>query len=71
MESDTLERPAELAVWPTRQADRPLAGPLRFPSLRAAIAAAANLLSDPSREPWIVTHEGELLAPVRIRTILT
>ena len=35
-----------------------------------AIAAAAGALSDPAKQPWIITEEGEILSPNWIRTYL-
>ncbi|AWN43113.1 hypothetical protein [Methylobacterium durans] len=69
MELEALERPADLQIWhvvPAPAASRRK----RFGSLRDAIAAAAETLSAPGVEPWIVTDEGELLSPTWIQTYL-
>ncbi|MDR7035801.1 MULTISPECIES: hypothetical protein [Methylobacterium] len=69
MEIEALDRPADLRIW--HVAPTPAAGrPKRFGSLRDAIAAAAESLSAPGVEPWIVTDEGELLSPTWIQTYL-
>ena len=39
-------------------------------TLREAIEAAAGALSDPAKQPWIITEDGEVLSPNWIRTYL-
>lgn len=68
METEALERPADLALWRTGPATALIGPPKRFASLREAIAAAASALADPFVQPWIVTEEGDMLAPNWIRT---
>lgn len=70
METEALERPAALALWRTGPTTAPMGPPRRFASLREAIAAAASALADPFVQPWIVTEEGDMLAPTWIRTYL-
>lgn len=70
METEALERPADLTIWRTVPASAPLAQPERYGTLREAIAAAAGALSDPAKQPWIITEEGEILSPNWIRTYL-
>lgn len=56
------ERPVALMVWHGTQA---APGPCvirRFPTLRAALAAAAAA-DDPEILPWIVTEDGAVLSP--------
>ena len=68
METEALERPADLALWRTGPATAPMGPPKRFASLREAIAAAVSALSEPGIQPWIVTEDGDMLAPTWIRT---
>lgn len=70
METELLERPADLAVWSARPGDTLIEPPVHYRSLREALQAAAGLLADPSKQPWIVTEDGEMLAPVCIRSYL-
>jgi hypothetical protein len=70
METEALERPADLTIWRTAPASAPLAQPERYGTLREAIAAAASALTDPAKQPWIITEEGEILSPNWIRTYL-
>jgi hypothetical protein len=70
METEALERPADLTIWRTVPASSPLAQPARYDTLREAIAAAAGALTDPAKQPWIITEEGEILSPNWIRTYL-
>jgi hypothetical protein len=70
METEALERPADLTIWRTLPASSPLAQPARFDTLREALAAAAGALTDPAKQPWIITEEGEILSPNWIRTYL-
>ncbi|KQS81843.1 MULTISPECIES: hypothetical protein [Methylobacterium] len=70
METEALERPADLTIWRTAPASAPLAQPERYRTLREAIAAAAGALADPAKQPWIITEEGEILSPNWIRTYL-
>lgn len=67
MEAETFERPADLAVWSAGLKGRLLGERTRFRSLREAITAAASHLSDPAKQPWITTEDGEMLAPSWIR----
>ena len=70
METEALERPADLTIWRTAPASTPLAQPERYDTLREAIQAAAGALTDPAKQPWIITEEGEILSPNWIRTYL-
>lgn len=70
METEALERPADLTIWRTAPTASPLAQPARFDTLREAIEAAAGALTDPAKQPWIITEEGEILSPNWIRTYL-
>ena len=45
METEALERPADLTIWRTAPATAPLAQPERYRTLREAIAAAAGALA--------------------------
>ncbi|GJE45287.1 hypothetical protein [Methylobacterium soli] len=71
MEIEALERPADLAIWSLGRVNSLLVQPERFNSLREAIIAAAGVLSDHSKQPWIITEEGDLLPPNWIRAYLT
>lgn len=55
-----LDQPADLTLWPgdppTRMADS-----RSFPTLRAALAAAA--IDTQNAKPWIITQSGDILAP--------
>ncbi|KMO33157.1 hypothetical protein VQ02_21640 [Methylobacterium variabile] len=57
-----MERPAELMVWHGAQAAPGPREVRRFPTLRAALAAAASA-DDPDALPWIVTEDGDVLSP--------
>ncbi len=70
METEALERPADLTIWRTLPAASPRAQPLRYDTLREALAAAKGALGDPAQQPWIITEEGEILSPNWIRTYL-
>jgi hypothetical protein len=70
METEALERPADLAIWPALAEGAAQVVSTHYASLREALAAAARVLADSSRQPWIVTEDGEMLAPVAIRGYL-
>ena len=70
METEALERPADLTIWRTTPASSPLAEPKRFDTLREALAAAGSVMVDPAKQPWIITEDGEILSPNWIRTYL-
>ena len=70
METEALERPADLTIWRTAPASAPLAQPERCKTLREASEAAAGALADPAKQPWIITEEGEILSPNWISTYL-
>ena len=63
MPQPQMERPAELMVW---HGPRAAPGPRevrRYPTLRAALAAASASAKDPEALPWIVTEDGAVLSP--------
>jgi hypothetical protein len=63
MAQPQMERPAELMVW---HGARAAPGPRemrRYPTLRAALAAATESADDPEALPWIVTADGDVLSP--------
>ncbi|MGU3538714.1 hypothetical protein [Methylobacterium sp. A54F] len=68
METEALERPADLKVF--RHAAAGFGPAVRFGTLREAIFAAGRALARPATEAWIVTEEGDMLSPVWIRTYL-
>ncbi|GLS48591.1 hypothetical protein GCM10007885_14350 [Methylobacterium gnaphalii] len=70
METEALERPADLAVWPALTESAAQMVSTHYASLREALAAAARVLADSSRQPWIITEDGEMLAPTAIRGYL-
>ncbi|UHC16341.1 hypothetical protein LRS73_28495 [Methylobacterium currus] len=62
MSQPQRERPAELMVW---HGTRGASGPRetrRYPTLRAALAAAVRA-GGPEALPWIVTEDGAVLSP--------
>ena len=61
-----LDQRASLAVWPPDQPGGAVSSE-EFLTLREALHAAAGLLSDPEKRPWIVTEEGAILRPGWIR----
>jgi glyoxylase-like metal-dependent hydrolase (beta-lactamase superfamily II) len=61
-----LDKPAELTVWPGHTPAR-VADARRFSTLRAALAAAAEVLDAEDAKPWIITENGDILAPNWIR----
>lgn len=65
MQSD-LDRPAELTIWPGSAPAR-VAALHSFPTLRAALAAAAAAIDAEDANPWIITEGGDILAPGWIR----
>lgn len=70
MEIEALSRPAALKIWHVGPARYFPTEPEQFASLREAIAAAEDTLTDPGLQPWIVTEDGDLLPPNWIRTRL-
>jgi hypothetical protein len=61
-----LDRPAELTLWPGHAPAR-TADARSFPTLRAALAAAAKAIQTENAKPWIITEAGDILAPGWIR----
>ena len=61
-----LDRPAELTLWPGHAPAR-TADARSFPTLRAALAAAAKAIKTENAKPWIITEAGDILAPGWIR----
>ncbi|GJE53331.1 hypothetical protein GOFOIKOB_6410 [Methylobacterium tardum] len=61
-----LDKPAELTVWPGH-APAHVAQGRAFPTLRAALAAAAEAIDVENAKPWIITENGDILAPGWIR----
>jgi hypothetical protein len=62
MSQPPMERPAELMVWHGTLAAPGPREMRRYPTLRAALAAAAQT-GDPEALPWIVTEDGAVLSP--------
>jgi hypothetical protein len=61
-----LNQPAELTLWPSHVPAR--AAEMRgFPTLRAALDAAAEAVNGQDATPWIITDSGDILAPNWIR----
>ncbi|SFT27014.1 hypothetical protein [Methylobacterium sp. yr668] len=61
-----LDQPAELTLWPGHAPAR--AAEMRsFPTLRAALDAAAEAIDGEDAIPWIITDSGDILAPNWIR----
>ncbi|KMO43406.1 hypothetical protein VQ03_08325 [Methylobacterium tarhaniae] len=58
-----MERPAELMMWQGPLAAQGPREMRRYPTLRAALAAAAARADDPDALPWIVTEDGAVLTP--------
>ena len=61
-----LDKPAELTVWPGHTPAH-VADARSFPTLRAALAAAAQAIDVEGAKPWIITESGDILAPGWIR----
>lgn len=61
-----LDRPAELTLWPG-YAPAQVADSRSFPTLRAALAAAVAAIDAEDASPWIITEDGDILAPGWIR----
>jgi hypothetical protein len=57
-----LNRPAELTLWSSRTPSHTAEG-RRFPTLRAALAAATEAMDFGDAQPWIITDAGDILAP--------
>jgi hypothetical protein len=62
MSQPQMERPAELMVWHGTQGAPGPRAMRRYPTLRAALAAAVQA-GDPETLPWIVTEDGAVLSP--------
>ncbi len=62
MSQPQMERPVELMVWHGTLAAPGPREMRRYPTLRAALAAAAEA-EDPEVLPWIVTEDGAVLSP--------
>ncbi|KMO19960.1 hypothetical protein [Methylobacterium platani] len=63
MAQPQMERPAELMVWRGAPAAPGPREVRRYPTLRAALAAATARAEDPESLPWIVTEDGDVLSP--------
>lgn len=61
-----LDKRAELTVWPG-QGPAYVAQGHEFPTLREALAAAAQAMDAVGAQPWIITEDGDILAPGWIR----
>ena len=61
-----LDKPAELTVWPGHTPAH-VADARSFLTLRAALAAAAEAIDTADAKPWIITEDGDILAPGWIR----
>lgn len=57
-----LNKPAELTLWSSRDPAHTAPGH-RFPTLRAALAAATQAMDTDDAKPWIITDAGDILAP--------
>ncbi|GJD47307.1 hypothetical protein OPKNFCMD_0013 [Methylobacterium crusticola] len=58
-----LDEPADLTIWPSGPDCAKAVEPVAFPTLRAALSAAALALEDPHLDPWILTASGLILTP--------
>jgi hypothetical protein len=67
MTPSDLNKPAELTLWSSRTPAH-IAQGRRFPTLRAALAAAAEAMDAGHARPWIITDAGDILAPSWIAT---
>jgi len=61
-----LDKRAELTVWPGRGPAHVAQG-REFPTLRQALAAAAEAIDAEDAQPWIITEDGDILSPRWIR----
>ncbi|MCJ2018970.1 hypothetical protein MKK84_16220 [Methylobacterium sp. E-065] len=57
-----LDKRAELTVWPG-QGPAYVAQGYEFPTLRQALAAAAEAMNAGDAQPWIITEDGDILSP--------
>jgi hypothetical protein len=57
-----LDKRAELTVWPGRGPAHVAQG-REFPTLRQALAAAAEVIDTEEAQPWIITEDGDILSP--------
>ena len=57
-----LNKAAELTLWPSHGPAH-TADARSFPTLRAALAAAAEAIDAGNAKPWIITEAGDILAP--------
>ena len=57
-----LNKPAELTIWSSRNPAHIAQGRL-FPTLRAALAVAAQAIDTGDARPWIITDAGDILGP--------
>jgi hypothetical protein len=61
-----LDQPADFTLWPGDPPSR-MSDSRSFPTLRAALAAAAEAIDAQNAKPWIITQSGDILAPNWIR----
>ena len=61
-----LDKRAELTVWPGRGPAHVAQG-REFPTLRQALAAAAEAIDAEDALSWIITEDGDILSPRWIR----
>ncbi|GJE13677.1 MULTISPECIES: hypothetical protein [Methylobacterium] len=57
-----LNKPADLTLWSSHDPAHTVQS-RRFPTLRAALAAATQAMDTSDARPWIITDAGDILAP--------
>ena len=65
-----LDGPASLTVWQSRPDCLKAVLPVEFATVREALAAAADALTDPEASPWIITAGGLILTPAWLEDYL-
>jgi hypothetical protein len=64
-----LDKRAELTVWPGQGPAHDAQGH-EFPTLREALAAAAEAIDAEDAQPWIITEDGDILSPRWVRAAM-
>ncbi|WP_342167078.1 hypothetical protein [Methylobacterium sp. SD21] len=62
MSPAALDKPADLTLWPTNPPARVATG-RSFSTLREALTEAATAINIGYAQPWIITEDGDILAP--------
>ncbi len=62
MNATALDKPADLTLWPAHSPKHVATG-RSFDTLREALAVAVAAIRSEDARPWIITEEGDILAP--------